>query len=310
VKDAHNKVVNMLQNIISFYEMYPNTEQDPKIGQESAHVLDVWIRARLAQLVGEVTEGLEAYDTVKGSRPIRGFVEDFSTWYVRRSRDRFKSDDAAERAAAIATIRYVLLELGKVIAPLMPFIAERMYKSAGGERDSVHLEDWPKAGTIDEDVLKDMETVRSSVSLALEARMKAGVKIRQPLALLKIRGDKAARIQKNPALVDLIKDELNVKAVSFDESTGWEVELDTNITPELKREGDIRELSRSIQDFRKTSGLTPSDKIALVVTTDAEGKALIESGRDELMKATGLIEIEAMIAATSSKERCLFEIKS
>lgn len=132
-----------------------------------------------------------------------------------------------------------------------------------------------------------MEIVRSTVSLALEARMKAGVKIRQPLASLKIRGNKDTRIQKNPELIALIKDELNVKEVVFDESAGWEVELDTNITPELKREGDIRELSRAIQDFRKTSGLTPSDKIALVVTTDAEGKALIEAARERTYESNG-----------------------
>ncbi len=310
IKEAHNKVVNMLQNVISFYEMYPDSEKASKDETKSDHVLDVWIKARLAQLVEEVTEGLEAYDTVSGSRPIRGFVEDFSTWYVRRSRDRFKSDDAADRAAAIATIRYVLRELGKVVAPFMPFIAERMYKSAGGEKESVHLEDWPKAGRVDEDVLKDMETVRSSVSLALEARMKAGVKIRQPLALLKIRGDKDTRIQKNPELIALIKDELNVKAVSFDESTGWEVELDTNITPELKREGNLRELSRSIQGFRKESGLLPSDRVALSVFTNEEGKKLIESAREDIMKATGLSDIEVVGDLTTEGSQFVFNLKA
>ena len=289
----------MLQNVISFYEMYPDEAGAALVEVESKHVLDVWIRARLAQLIEEITNGLDAYDTAKASRPIRAFIEDLSTWYVRRSRDRFKSDDSINRTAAITTMRHVLRELAKAIAPFMPFIAERMYKVVGGERESVHLEDWPEIRQQGDKatILEDMQVVRNTVSLALEARMKVGVKIRQPLASLKIRSTKS-EIRKNSQLVDLIKDELNVKDVVFDDGPGWEVELDTTITPELKREGDIRELSRAIQDFRKTSGLTPSDKIALVVTTDAEGKTLVESAREELMKATGLTSIEIIDGET------------
>lgn len=311
VVEVNNKVFALLRNIVKFYKLYESSQPTAHSQQlESKNVLDVWILALLDKLTTDVTKGLDAYDTFGPTRAIREFMNDFSTWYVRRSRDRFKGDDAEDAANALATLRYVTIEVAKLMAPFTPFFAEEIYKDMSGEKESTHLEEWPKADKIDEDVLKDMETVRSSVSFALEARMKAGVKIRQPLALLKIRGDKAVRIQKNAALVDLIKDELNVKDVSFDESSGWEVELDTNITPELKREGDLRELSRSIQDFRKTSGLTPSDKIALIVTTDAEGKTLIESGREELMKATGLTSIEVVEGTVGSDNRFAFNLKA
>lgn len=312
VVEVNNKVFALLRNVVKFYKLYEGSQPVTHSARpDSKNVLDIWIVALLDALIADVTRTLDAYDTFGPTRAIRDFINDFSTWYVRRSRDRFKGDDADDAAYALATLRYVTLEVSKLMAPFTPFFAEEIYKDMGGEKESVHLEDWPafaKASAGQAQILADMETVRSSVSLALEARMKAGVKIRQPLALLKIRGDKAARIQKDAALVELIKDELNVKAVSFDESTGWEVELDTNITPELKREGDIRELSRAIQDFRKTSGLTPSDKIALIVTTDAEGKTLIEVAREELMKATGLTSIE-VIEGVPTQTKYDFRIK-
>ena len=101
-----------------------------------------------------------------------------------------------------------------------------------------------------------------------------------------------------------------MKAVSFDESTGWEVELDTNITPELKREGNLRELSRSIQGFRKESGLLPSDRVALSVFTNEEGKKLIESAREDIMKATGLSDIEVVGDLTTEGSQFVFNLKA
>lgn len=301
VVEVNNKVFALLRNIVKFYKLYEGDRRqttDDRRKNASENVLDVWILALLDKLVGDVTSGLDAYDTFGPTRAIRDFMNDFSTWYVRRSRDRFKTqmdaDDAqmsADKDAALLTLRHVILEVAKLMAPFTPFFSEEVYKDVGGEKESVHLEDFPRTQGYKDAILVDMETVRSSVSLALEARMKAGIKIRQPLASLKIRSTKS-EIRKDEQLINLIKDEVNVKEVIFEESAGWEVELDTDITSELKREGDLRELSRAIQDFRKTSNLTPSNRVALVVTTDAEGKALIESGREELMKATGLIGIE------------------
>ncbi|HEY4518366.1 MAG TPA: class I tRNA ligase family protein, partial [Candidatus Paceibacterota bacterium] len=281
VKEVYQRLVNILWNTVQFYLLYvpvPDSKVRPRGGPEvepsnpssSPNVLDRWILARLAQLHKEVTENLDKYDTIKAGRPIRDFVTDFSTWYIRRSRDRFKAveevsppgtgglSSATDRDYAIATTRFVLLELAKLIAPFMPFLAEQIYKAVGGPLQSVHLENWNNELGItnyDQDMIREMTEVRRIVSLGLEARQTAGIKVRQPLAKLIILNSHFI-IQK-PELAGLVKDEVNVKELE----SGDELKLDTTITPELKLEGDMRDLVRQIQEKRKEMGLAPSDKI-------------------------------------------------
>ncbi len=316
IGEVNNKVFTLLRNVAKFYQM--NTEHGTRNTEginphESEHVLDQWILALLGELVASVTTSMDTYDMFSATRSIREFANDLSTWYVRRSRDRFKPETQmnADREYALVTFRFVLLELSKLLAPFTPFFAEEIYKQVGGEKESVHLEDWPTHTTHHAPhILEDMNEVRRIVSLALEARTNAGIKVRQPLAQLKIRNPKS-EIRKKEELLALIKDEVNVKEVVFEDSEGWEVELDTTITPELKEEGELRDLIRAIQDFRKQSGLTASDKVALVVTTDAEGKTLIESRRSEVINATGLTSIDVVESATGeapAAERFAFRI--
>ena len=162
--------------------------------------MDKWILAKLNRLILEVTKNLEKYDTVKVGRPIKDFVSDFSTWYVRASRERVKLNldiecpsghsmskfktELEDKQFALATMREVLNELSKLIAPVMPFMAEAIYSGVGrGEKESVHLEEWPSLqwNLLDKKLLEEMEEVRKIVSLGLEARAKAGIKVRQPL---------------------------------------------------------------------------------------------------------------------------------
>lgn len=300
VDEVVKKVFTILRNVLKFYTLYAadlTTGKDEK----SSHVLDQWILARFAELSRTVTEGLEGYNPFEPTRAIRDFVNDLSTWYVRRSRDRFKSDDTADKTAALRTTRFVLLELSKLLAPFTPFFAEEIYAGAGGELESVHLENWPEAQKVNADALLDMEEVRRVVSLALEARMNAGIKIRQPLAKLTIR-KKHSRLKGNDALLAIIKDELNVKDVVWGEDEGWEVELDTVITPELEKEGRMRELVRAIQEFRKQSGLQPGDTPAISVTTNTEGVALVTSMKDAIVKATNLSDISAAEGDTGGED--------
>ena len=184
IKDVHNRLINILWNSFSFYELYADGKLETRNSKlETKHVLDRWILARLDQLIGEVTEAMEKYDMVRATRPIKDFVSDLSTWYIRRSRDRFKVRDQE----ALGTARHVFQEFSKLIAPVMPFIAEDIYRRLKGGKESVHLEDWPKAGSVDQKILENMEEARKIVSLALEARSKAGIKVRQPLPKLEIR---------------------------------------------------------------------------------------------------------------------------
>jgi isoleucyl-tRNA synthetase len=230
---------------------------------------------------------MDEYELDKATRPLVNFIDDLSTWYIRRSRGRYKGNDENDKKDAILTTKHVLLELSKLIAPFMPFIAEDIYKKVGGEKESVHLEEWPTANTVDENILEEMKSVRSYVTWGLEARSRKGIKVRQPLSTLTIRGEKF-RDQLN----SLIMDEVNVKDVLFDKNLKEEVLLSLEITPELKKEGQARDLIRHIQSLRKEEKLTPTDLVSLEVGTDKEGEELIDKFKEYIQKTAQLKDIQ------------------
>jgi isoleucyl-tRNA synthetase len=198
----------------------------------------------------------------EATRGISDSIDDISVWYTRRSRDRLKGDSGeVSQKEAYETLTYTLLTLAKVMAPVMPFIAERVYRAVGGEKESVHLDSWPDAVIFDETIIKEMKLVREAVSLGLMKRTEAKINVKQPL--LSVSFKKAISGVYN----DLIKDELNVKDVFVNEDQEEEVILDTTLTEELQKEGDIRKLIRAVQDMRKAKGLVQSDEIALVVSS-------------------------------------------
>ena len=189
-----------LWNVYSFFVTYARTDEyDPAAAAPAVierPVLDRWCLSRLAETVDGVREAMERYDASDAVHAVEAFVEDLSKWYVRRSRRRFwksagSSDDAQ---AAFATLNTVLLTLSGLVAPFMPFMAERMYRnlsgfngdppSAPGVPDSVHLTDYPKVAGAwrDPDVLIEMSRLRRLVEDGLAARTTAGVRVRQPLA--------------------------------------------------------------------------------------------------------------------------------
>jgi len=183
VDEVLKKIEMRLLNVLTFYETF---KDDDAKDLNSEDVLDKWMLARLKELASEETKGLETYELDRAYRPINGFIDDLSTWYLRRSRDRFKSDNEKERNEAQATTKKVLFETSKLLAPVMPFLAEQVYQAIGGKEKSVHLESWTSNESFvltkdEEEILKDMTEVRGVVSLALEARVKAGIKVRQPL---------------------------------------------------------------------------------------------------------------------------------
>lgn len=267
--EAVKKIINRVDNVISFYELYSGGERSglenskrPDL-REPGHILDRWIDARLAQLIKEVTDNLESYELDRASRPIALFVDDLSTWYLRRSRT---------RPEALLKLRQVLIEFAKVLAPFMPFLAEDIYQrlKSDGVSESVHLERWPEAEeslfgffkSSNKKVLWDMELTRKVASEVLMARNTAGIKVRQPLQLLKIQDE---RLKDKKEFIELIKDEVNVKEIVFDKGMTSGFWLDTTITPELKSEGELREEIRNIQDMRKNKGLKPGEKMKLKI---------------------------------------------
>ena len=237
-----------------------------------------------------MTKGLGDYIFLEPTRSIRDFVGDLSQWYLRRSRDRFKGTNETDKQTALATTRYVLVTLAKVMAPFTPFFAEYVYKGIRGDLESVHLENWPDGGKVNTDVLEAMKLVRELASNGLEARMAAKINVRQPLRSLKVQSPKSKVL--TDSFVGLIRDEVNVKEVIFGSMIEKDVELDTVITPELKEEGMVRELIRAVQDLRKEKGLSVSDSATLTVETDEAGKKFIEKNRVQLMATCTISEIK------------------
>lgn len=268
VDEIYKKVILRLWNVHKFYEMYADDKLPSAKRQAlNKNILDKWILARLEQLKTAVSKRMDKYELDRAVRPLVDFVDDLSTWYIRRSRDRFKNEEQ-DKQSAISTTNFVLGEFSKIIAPFLPFISEAIYKSLQSARHkasnvSVHLENWPAVNKklIDKNLLDSMADIRKIASLALEARAKAGIKVRQPLQQLRIKN--LGLGIKDDELLGVLKDEVNVKEIIFDPKTKDELELDIKITPELKTEGQLRELVRIIQDLRKSAGYTPKHKINL-----------------------------------------------
>ncbi|MEK7095621.1 MAG: class I tRNA ligase family protein, partial [Patescibacteria group bacterium] len=283
VDEVVKKHIGRLNNVVTFYEMYSKNVPSEV---ESVDPLDLWITARLSELSKEVTDNLEKYEVDRATRPFAEFIDDLSTWYVRRSRDRFKNDDANERGSALSTTRKILLDLSKLLAPFMPFLAEDVYQRVKGEKESVHLEEWPELKKPDEKILSDMKEVRQIASTGLEARMKAKINVRQPLAKLTVKGLFPAH------LVKIIQDEVNVKEVVTDVAILEEVVLDIVLTAELKEEGVVRELTRTIQDLRKEKGFTIQDKIILKIDADSKAQELIMKNKNSIFSTTLLKDLK------------------
>ncbi len=284
VDEVVKKHIGRLNNVVTFYEMYTSRNESKVV---SNNVLDLWILARLSELQKEVTECLEKYEIDRASRPFADFIDDLSTWYIRRSRDRFKSEDTNERTKALSITREVVLGLVKSLAPFMPFVSEDIYLRLRGEKQSVHLELWPVVSDFDHKIIDSMKEVRRFASLGLEARMKAKINVRQPLSRLTIKSS----MKLSNELLDLIKDEVNVKEIVLDKTISNDVELDIKITPELKEEGNIREFIRAIQDLRKTKQLTIRDKAVLLVDTDSITNTFISKNKKLISDATLLRDI-------------------
>ncbi|TSC90309.1 MAG: isoleucyl-tRNA synthetase [Parcubacteria group bacterium Gr01-1014_2] len=329
LKEINNGFVRVLINSLRFWQLYSETLNLKRETAVNFHkfqaksLLDRWLVSKFNSLIVSVTESLDEYDATTASREIEKFViEDLSNWWIRRSRANFQLTTTAIPGFAREPstrnnpqqdlLRFILLELAKLIAPFTPFLAEHLHEELHHRTTpgtvSVHFHDWPEANKklIDDNLEKEMELVRGITSLGLAARKNAGIKVRQPLANLKVRNfqfsisptpPKQLRLRRpgnfQKELTDLIKEEVNVKKVVFEKGEGdISVVLDTEISPALREEGWAREFIRMIQDARRDAGYEYDQKVSAHWFT--EEKALAETIKREeefIKKKTVLKEL-------------------
>ncbi len=259
VEEVYKKNIQRLENVVEFYKMYSDLPHEAS--RSSKNILDIWMISNLSNRVMESTHGYESYKLDEAVNPITPLIDDLSTWYLRRSRERLKGDMGQDaKIEALSTLKYVLIETAKLVAPVMPFLAERVYMEVGGQAESVHLDRWTvfASGDVNTSVLDEMQKVRSLVSDALMLRQKSNIKVRQPLQSLGVNFKLESQYE------DIVKDEVNVKEIIHSDT----LSLDTNITEELRVEGQKRDLSREIKDKRKELGLASKDEIVLFIDAD------------------------------------------
>ncbi len=259
--ETRRKFHLLLWNVYNFFVTYANLDRySPVRHAPSDNILDRWILARLDETIHISTISLDEYDAFHAAEAMENYVSDLSQWYVRRSRSRVGPAASLREDATSChqTLHTALSVFCRLLAPINPFIADMMYVNLTGE-ESVHLASWPvlsKKWRRDQNVLDQMEHVRSVCEKGHALRKELKMKVRQPLAALTVRNCPVSS-----HYYHLIQEELNVKSVRVEDGSGESsVQFDTQLTRELKMEGEIRELIRSMQILRKEKK-TPLDAV-------------------------------------------------
>jgi isoleucyl-tRNA synthetase len=264
-------VLLILWNVYNFFVSNALTDKWSPADKKniSENVLDKWILSRLNKNIKDIIEkGYEAFNTPEITTQSSAFINDLSLWYLRRSRSRVgpAAFDKKDKDNFYETLHFVLSEYCKVLAPLIPFITENMFKNLTGE-ESVHLSNFPKVDDklIDEKLEEEMELARKVIEFGHSKRKELQIKVRQPLAQLTVCN---SQLTIGDEIIELIKDELNIKKIVFEKGKGeMTVSLDTNITKELKEEGEARDIVREIQKQRKVLGTSLDEKVDVVLVS-------------------------------------------
>ena len=379
VSEMQGKFMGTLWNTYAFFTLYASIDnyepEAAKADPKDFTLMDRWVLSRLNSLVDFVDKGLAEYKATETSRAIAQFVDELSNWYVRLNRERFWGKGLeGSKLAAFETLYTVLLTLSKLLAPYIPFMTETIYRNLAvghltGAPESVHLCDFPVAdlSKVDKELEAGMDEVESVVQLGRAARNAASLKVRQPLSRCLVKGKRLS-----DEIAQLIKNELNVKAVEFvddasafttynlkpqmrtlgkkygkllgkigerlktldgnevvatfergetlkfeldgtpielekddvltslTQKPGFEAQsegdytvvLDTNLTPELIDEGFLREVISKVQTMRKDADFEVTDRIALSYQTSERLSAVIEKGKEDLMRAVLALSVE------------------
>ncbi len=264
VADLRRRVFLIWWNIVSFYKLFAHQDHDVSVmPAKASHVMDQWLLSRINSLTTEVKNYMDSYDLIRASRALIEFVNVFSTWYLRLSRERIKSDNNQEVSHVFGAALYRLAQL---YAPFTPFFSELIHQNLKDENSSIHLTDWPQVDTqqINQELEQEMSVAMNVVEAGRSLRRDQGVKLRHPLALVKV---SANQVLTHSALEKIIIEELNVKQLSWVSSADdqLKVEFDFEITAELKQEAQVRDLIREIQDLRRKAELGLNDQVELAL---------------------------------------------
>jgi len=283
VKEVHQKLLNTLWNTFSFFKLYSNVSV-PNF-PSSTHLLDRWVVSQVTDLTQTVTQALDNYDTPLATRHLQEFVTDLSTWYLRRSRDRLRTDQQAQE-----TFAWVLHRLVHLLAPITPFISEVIYHNLTGSDHSLHLNDWPQADlSLHEPELETQMSLARKIVESLHAlRQTHSLMVRQPLAAWSVDTQNLTLLNNQLELIEIINLETNIKNFATDSSftsqnqvkkleTGFNtsagpltVYLDIELSPQLKQEGLARQLIRQIQGRRKKLNVKLDQTISLTLPQEAK----------------------------------------
>jgi isoleucyl-tRNA synthetase len=300
LEDVVRRFLLTLWNTHVFFTTYARIDgfdlDDPPPAVADRPASDRWVLAELAALVDTVDGALDRYDVSAATRGLERFVDDLSNWYVRRNRRRFwrAADDAPEdKAAAYHTLHTCLVTLSGLLAPFVPFLADRLWQDLVVSQDphadaSVHLSAFPVAHDDwrDEPLRAAMTTTRRVVELGRQARNDSAVKIRQPLARALVSVPEAERAGLAP-LLDDVAAELNVKAVEVSDGTGELVER--TLKPNFRALGPAFQ-KRAPEVAEAIRGLDPDDA-AVVARDRADGEATLALGGDQVRITADMVEV-------------------
>ncbi len=282
LKETVQQFLLPLWNCYAFHANYAVVDRfdstRPQIPLAERPVLDRWMLSRLAGLVKNVDSKLADYDVTGAARPVQGFIDDLSKWYIRRSRSRFwKSQSDTDKLAAYQTLQTVLVTLSRLLAPFTPFIADAMHRNLTGGQ-SAHLTDYPAvdASAFDPELEEQMARARKIVESGMAARDAAHIRVRQPLSSIAVPGEHLAH-----DIAAIVSDELNVKAIKFGAK---DVELDTDITEDLKLEGLARELIRQYNDLRRKLDFNVDDRVLARYEADGLLATALEKHNDYIKR--------------------------
>ena len=261
IKEIQSKTFSTLKNTYTFFQMYANADNlDPKdfeVDYNDIDEIDKWLLSKYNKLVAYVTEAMDEYDLNKATRAINNFLnEDLSNWYIRRNRRRFWGSELNNSKKAVYQTTYQVLEgLCRLMAPISPFITEEIYRNLTQE-ESVHLADYPVSdeSKYQDKIEEKMDLVRDLISLGRNAREEAKIKVRQPISEVIIDSKNKSIISD---LVELIKEELNVKEVVFEDNLGTYINF--IVKPNFKEVGKI--LGPKIKEFQEVLSNLGMDEV-------------------------------------------------